>query len=104
MMRRPLSIVHAIEQTCQRTQASRVGASVTLAAARHEGARGLVAEDWDGAFAANVLRLARDGDERRRLSVALRRGRVDAPLFSARRWAQGFERAISKQYCFCNQK
>ena len=91
-----MSIVHAIEQTCQRTQASRVGASVTLAAARHEGARGLVAEDWDGAFAANVLRLARDGDERRRLSVALRRGRVDAPLFSARRWAQGFERAISK--------
>ena len=46
-----MSIVDAIEQTCQRTQASRVGASVTLAAARHEGARGLVAEDWDGAEA-----------------------------------------------------
>lgn len=76
--------------------ASRVGASVTLSAARHEGAKGLVAADWDGAFAANVLRLARDDAERKRLSVALRRGRVDAPLFSARRWAQGFERAVVK--------
>ena len=76
--------------------ASRVGASATLAATRYpELAQPLVAADWGAAYAAVAIALARDGDRRRALSVALRRGRVDAPLWSGRRWADGFRRAVA---------
>ena len=76
--------------------ASRVGASATLAATRYpEIAQPLVATDWGAAYAAVAIALARGGDRRRALSVALRRGRVDAPLWSGRRWADGFRRALA---------
>ena len=76
--------------------ASRVGASATLAATRYpEVAQPLVATDWGAAYAEVAIALARDGDRRRALSVALRRGRVDAPLWSGRRWADGFRRALA---------
>ncbi|KAJ8603825.1 hypothetical protein CTAYLR_000257 [Chrysophaeum taylorii] len=80
---------------------SRVAAAVNRAAVvsaddREALVAACEAGDWRGAYAAKIVALARDPDLRGRLSRALRDGvRNGAPLWDARRWADGFERALT---------
>ena len=74
--------------------ASRVGASVAAAAARDGAGAAGVAGNWGAGYVTAAVRLCRDADLRRATSLALKRGRVDAPLWSARRWAESLERGL----------